>query len=452
MDRFLADRIFRRRTTRRDALWLVGAAGAAVGLPPLLSGCATDPVTGRSTLVGLSEQQEVQIDRQASPVQFSADYGAVQDPALNAYVDGVARDLGRNSHRPDMPYSARVVNAAHINAYTFPGGSMAATRGILLELESEDELAALLGHETGHVNARHAAERAGRQQLANAAVGAASIAAGLSEYGGAIAPVIGVAGQVGASALLASYSRDDEREADALGLEYGTRTGYSARGMVDLMDMLKSQGHGKPSLIETMFSSHPMSDERYATTVAAADSTYAASLGRPLKRERYLDQTARLRRQKPAIAEMQKAEALMSAKRLDEAHGHLARALQLAPDDYGANVAMGKLELVRRRPAEADAYLAKAIAVYPDEAQARYLAGVADLSQRRPEAALGHFEAYDRLLPGNPQTLFFRGVAYESMQNRRAAAENYVRFLQTGARNEQAQYAYRRLGEWGVVR
>ncbi|MFW2455993.1 M48 family metalloprotease, partial [Methyloversatilis discipulorum] len=166
------DRFFRREMSRRDFLWLSGIAGAAVTLPQL-SGCATDPITGQQVLVGLSEQDEIGIDRKHSPQQFSSDYGAVQDAELNRYVNDLELSLAKHTHRPDVPYSARVVNANYINAYTFPGGSMACTRGIMLDMDSEDELAALLGHETGHVNARHSAKQAGRTMMAQ--VGATAV-------------------------------------------------------------------------------------------------------------------------------------------------------------------------------------------------------------------------------------------------------------------------------------
>ncbi len=169
-------RSFEGALSRRDFLWLLGAAGSTVALPPLLTGCAVDPVTGQKTLVGLSEEQEMSLDKRQSPQQFSADLGAVQDPDLNRYVQGVGSTLWSKSHRPKMPYSARVLNANYVNAYTFPGGSMGVTRGIMLEMQSEDELAALMGHEIGHVNARHAAERAGKEMLANIGLVAASVA------------------------------------------------------------------------------------------------------------------------------------------------------------------------------------------------------------------------------------------------------------------------------------
>ena len=163
----------RREMSRRKFLWLSGMSAAGV-----VTGCAANPVTGKKQLMLVSEGQEVQIDREHSPHQFSSDYGQLQDKALNSYIDGVGRRIAAKTHRPNMPYSFRGVNATYVNAYAFPGGSIAATRGILLELDNEAELAALLGHELGHVNARHTAEQMSKGMLTQAVVGGLSIYAG----------------------------------------------------------------------------------------------------------------------------------------------------------------------------------------------------------------------------------------------------------------------------------
>ena len=140
--------------TRRHFLWLLSMSAAGWA-----AGCAANPVTGRPQLMLVSEDQEIQMDQMYSPIQFSADYGPIQDHALNDYVKQVGRDVAAHTHRKNMPYSFRVVNATYVNAYAFPGGSIACTRGALLALESEAELAALLGHELGHINARHTAQQ-----------------------------------------------------------------------------------------------------------------------------------------------------------------------------------------------------------------------------------------------------------------------------------------------------
>lgn len=444
------DRIFTNRMNRRDFLWLMSVAGASVAMPPLLSGCATDPVTGKKTLVGLSEAQEIGIDKEQAPHQFSADYGTYQDEKLNSYLSNVSDDLWANSHRPKMPYSARVLNANYINAYTFPGGSMATTRGILLDLQSEDELAALMGHETGHVNARHSAEQAGKSMLVQGGLVLAQVAAaGKEEY----QPLINLVGQVGGSALLAKYSRDNEREADALGMEYMSRAGYNPDGMVGLMGLLRNQSKTKPSLIETMFSSHPMSDERYQTAVDRSNSKqYAAQRGKPLQKERYMDNTASLRQIKPAIVSLQQGESLMAKNQPAQAEEPFAKALDFAPNDYAANVLMAKAKLAQKKEKEAEAYLLQARNIYPGEGQALKLSGVTKLALNQPEAALQFFNAYDQHLPGNPSTMFLKGVSYENMRDKKNAAEQYYRYAQAAASSKEGQYAVSRLKSWGYIK
>lgn len=438
--------------TRRDFLWLMGAAGSAVVLPPMLSGCAVDPVTGKKTLVGLSEAQEMSLDKQHSPQQFSADLGAVQDPTLNRYVQEVGGSLWSTSHRPQMPYSARVLNANYVNAYTFPGGSMGITRGIMLDMQAEDELAALMGHEIGHVNARHAAERAGKEMLANVGLMVASVAVAATESGQQYLPLLQPLGQIGASALLAKYSRDNEREADSLGMDYMVNGGYSPDGMVNLMGLLRSEAQQKPSLLETMFSSHPMSEERYQTARQKAQGQYASERGRGVRRQRYMDNTASLRRIKPTVEACQKGEALMARKQLPQAQDQFALALRHTRDDYAANVLMAKALMAQKKVREADGYLNLAKNIYPGEAQAVHLSGLGKLALRQPDAALEDFHNYERLLPGNPSTLFLMGAANENMGRRREAANYYYRYLQTGAQGNEAQFAVNRLRNWQVVR
>jgi beta-barrel assembly-enhancing protease len=435
--------------SRRDFLWLMGVAGSTLLLP--LSGCAVDPVTGQKTLVGMSEEQEKSLDKSQSPNQFSSDLGAVQDAGLNRYVQDVGNSLWSKSHRPQMPYSARVLNANYVNAYTFPGGSMGVTRGIMLEMQNEDELAALMGHEIGHVNARHSAERAGKELLVNVALTAATIAASSSEKGQQYLPILQPLSQVGASALLAKYSRDNEREADSLGMDYMVAGGYNPDGMAGLMNMLRSEAQQKPSLLETMFASHPMSEERYQTARRVAEQKYAGQRGRPAKRERYMDSTAGLRRIQPTVESCQKGEALMAKKQLPQAEQQFGLALRHTPNDYAANVLMAKALMAPKKSREADSYLAAAKSVYPGEAQAVHLSGLAKLALQQPDAALAEFQAFDRLLPGNPSTLFFMGAANENMGRRRDAANYYYRYLQTGAQDGEAQFAVARLRDWKVI-
>ncbi len=354
------------------------------------------------------------------------------------------------TQRPKMPYSYRVLNANYINAYTFPGGAMGVTRGIVTELNSEAELAALLGHEMGHVNARHAAQRQGQQMLSEAAVAGLSIAASVIDP--SLGGLAAMGGQIGSSALLASYSRDNEREADALGQDYMVKAGYPASGMTQLHGLLVRESQATPSLLETMFATHPMSSERLATAQRLAETRYAASLHASPQRERFMDSTANLRRLKPAIDACKKGEVAMARKQLPQAQGEFARALAAAPRDYPSNLLMARCLASQGKQRDALRYAEAAQSIYPQEAQAHKLAGVMQLAEKNPGAAVASFEQFDRLLPGDPGIAFLKGVSYEGSGNQRAAAESYARYLRSGGQGKPAEYSMSRLKAWGYAR
>lgn len=438
-----AERLRRNRLTRRDTLWLFSAATASA----TLSGCAVSPVSGQRIMVGMSEEDERQVDAQQAPVQFSQDLGAVQDPELNAYLGRVNQSLLGQVHRRDMPYSVRALNANYVNAYTFPGGAIGVTRGILVDLQDESELAALLGHELGHVNARHAAQRQGQALVAQVAMVSLAVATQDSAW----SPLIGLGSQIGASALLASYSRDNERQADALGQEYLVGAGYPASGMTQLHALLVRQHQSQPGMLETMFSSHPMSQERMATAREAAETRYAASARAPRQRERYMDSTASLRRIRPAIEACKNGELAMGRKALPEAQGQFAQALRVAPRDYAANLRMAQCLQAQGQPREAQRYADSARAIYPQEAQAHKLGASLHLALRNPGAAYQALEQFDRLLPGDPGVLFMKGYALDGMGQSRRAAEHYAQFLQISRQGEAAQFSASRLRAMGHV-
>jgi predicted Zn-dependent protease len=255
-------------------------------------------------------------------------------------------------------------------------------------------------------------------------------------------------GQIGAGALLASYSRDNERQADSLGMEYMVQSGYSSMGMVGLMDMLQSMGKHRPSAIELMFATHPMSEERYQTAVQTAETQYKAAKKNPIYRERYMDHTARLRAQKSAIEEMQKGEEQIAKKNFAGADQHFRKALKLAPGDYTALVMMSKSQLVQKEWAVGRQYAEMAQQTYPQEAQAYHLSGFAKVKLKDYDGALEEFNRYDDVLSGNPNTLFFKGYCYEGMKKYPQAGQEYQRFLQVVNRGDYAQHAYNRLRQW----
>ena len=429
---------------RRDFLRISALAAAG-----LIGGCATNPVTGESQFMLMSEQEEIQIDRRNSPYQLSADFGIIQDRRLETYIDQTGQRLAGLSHRPRMPYRFNVVNATYINAYAFPGGTIAATRGILLKLNDEGELASLLGHELGHVNARHTARQMSQAMLTQVLVGGAAAAVG--SQASALGDLTAQLGSLGAGALLASYSRDNEREADDLGLRYMAAAGYNPKGFVGLMDMLRTLNKQRPNAVQTLFSTHPMSEERYQSALNATRTRYAQAKG-PLNRERYMDHTASLRRLRGAIEAMQNGEKEMARKNYDGAASLFQSALKSAPQDYAAHMLMAQCRFMQKKFDEAERHAASAKEIYPGEAQSYLVSGIARLQNRRFNNAYRDFEAYDIRLPKDPKILFLKGYSQEGAQQKETAARHYIDYLKIVRQGPQAQHAYQRLVQWGYIR
>ncbi len=244
----------------------------------LLAGCGTtvvNPVTGREERSVMDEGAEIAAGKKAHQ-QVLAEYGAYADPGLQAYVNGVGQKLAKASHRSALPWTFTVLDSPEINAFALPGGYVYITRGLMAYLDSEAELAGVIGHEIGHVTARHGAQRATRQQDAGIGVLAATVLGAVLESQG-VSGATNMAGQMSqgvAAGWLATYSREQELQADQLGAEYLARNRYSPSNMVDVIGVLKNQerfaadtaraeGRAPPSGANWL-SSHPSNDQRLA--------------------------------------------------------------------------------------------------------------------------------------------------------------------------------------------
>lgn len=250
----------------------------------LLAGCGTqvvNPVTGRTERTVMDEATEIQEGAKAHQ-QVLQEYGVYADPKLQAYVDALGQRLAKQSHRANLKWTFTVLDSPEINAFALPGGYVYVTRGIMAFLESEADLAGVMGHEIGHVTARHGAQRATRQQNAGIGVIAATVLGAVLEAGG-VSGATNVASQMSqtaAAGYIASYSRDQESQADRLGAEYLVRNRYNPQNMVDVIQVLKNQeqfaidaakAEGKPTPpASNWLSSHPANDQRLADIKAFA--------------------------------------------------------------------------------------------------------------------------------------------------------------------------------------
>jgi len=241
----------------------------------LLAGCAQNPVTGQNDFVMMSENQEIAVGRQADE-QVKKQYQVFESKALQDYVNRVGQRLAKQSHRPGLHYRFTVLDSAEINAFALPGGYVYITRGIMAYLNSEAELAAVVGHEIGHVTARHGVRQQSAAQAANIGLTIASIFVPQinTNLGQNLANLMG-------GALLSGYGREQELEADRLGAQYLARADYDPQAIISVLRVLKNQElkdielakqEGRePRRYSGLFATHPDNDTRLKEVVGEAD-------------------------------------------------------------------------------------------------------------------------------------------------------------------------------------
>ncbi|HMM55079.1 MAG TPA: M48 family metalloprotease [Candidatus Desulfobacillus sp.] len=241
----------------------------------LLGGCATvtNPVTGQRELTVMDERSEIEAGRKAHE-EVLKEYRVYDNPRLQAYVNTLGQTLARGSQRSQLDWHFTVLDSTEVNAFALPGGYVYVTRGLMAYLEDEAELAGVIGHEIGHVTARHGAQRATRQQTAGIGVIAATILGAVLEARGAsgATDLASTLSQGVAAGYIASYSREQESQADQLGAEYLASSNYDPKSMIEVIGVLKSQEQfaadaaraaGRPAPAGGgWLASHPSNDKR----------------------------------------------------------------------------------------------------------------------------------------------------------------------------------------------
>ena len=267
---------------RRRYLFVYPVIACMLGLSVFITACATNPATGERHINLFSESQEIQMGKDADQ-QISASLGLYPDQELAEYIQELGLVLASKSERPNLPWTFRVLDDPTVNAFALPGGYIYVTRGILTYLNSEAELAGVVGHEIGHVTAQHSVHRMSSQQLAQLGLGVGMV----------LSPELARYGQLASTGLqlmFLKFSRDDETQADELGLRYMGRENYDAQEMVSVMAMLdgvsQSAGGGR---IPEWLSTHPNPGNRkehIQGMIAMNEDAYSGSM---VNRDRYLD-------------------------------------------------------------------------------------------------------------------------------------------------------------------
>lgn len=359
----------------------------------MVGGCAVNPVTGRPELALIPESEEIAIgDEQYLPSQQAQGGLYRVDPELTDYVRKVGQRIARVSDRR-LPYEFVVLNNSVPNAWALPGGKLAVNRGLLLELDNEAELAAVLGHEIVHAAARHGANAMQRGMLLQGMLIATALSTADSEYSNYI---VGGA-QLGAQLVSRRYSRTDELEADRYGIRYMARAGYDPQAAVALQQTFVklSEGNNR-SWLEGLFSSHPPSEER-----VRANQKTAAELpgGGELGRERYQQKIAYLASKKGAYAAFDQATTLANQNHLQEALARVDHAIQIEPGEPRFYGLKGDIFLAEKRYVPATEQYDSALGMDPDYYEYYLGRGLAGSRLGRASQAREDLKHSNELLP-----------------------------------------------------
>lgn len=332
--------------------WLVLLATVA-----LLGGCAENPVTGKKEFTLVSEAQELSIGKQQyAPLRQAQGGDYVVDPKLTAYVSQVGQRLAAVSDRK-LPYEFHVLNNSVPNAWALPGGKIVLNRGLLTELDSEAELAAVLGHEITHAAARHTARSMSRGMLLQGAMLATVVATQDSDY----AQLAQLGSGIGAQLITQKYGRDAEREADYYGMKYMSRAGYDTQGAVALQKTFVKLSEGRrQDWLSGLFASHPPSQERVQTNMQTLTEFPASGDD---GRQRFQSRLAHLKRTEPAYEAYDKGRKALAKDDVKLARQLAQKARKLEPREAHFEALLGDIEQKRGRSKVALTHYNKAISL-----------------------------------------------------------------------------------------
>lgn len=377
-----------------------------------LGACGVNPVTGKQELQFISEAQEVATgEKYYAPTRQSEGGDLVVMPQLSQYVNEVGQRLAAVSDR-HLPYEFVVLNNSTPNAWALPGGKIAVNRGLLVELENEAELAAVLGHEIVHAAARHSAKAQERGTLMQVGLAAAQIGAAIGGIDGNAAGLAIQGAGVGAQLIQQKYGRDQELESDHYGMKYMKAAGYDPRAAVTLQEKFVrlAEGRRDPNWLEGLFASHPPSTERVMKNREMAEKL---GPGGELGAERYATRTRELRAAQPAYAAYDAAMAAAQKKDFATARTQARKAAALLPGEGRFPELLGELDLAEKKPRTAIPHFDRAMDLNPGYFGSWLGAGVAQLQAGNKPLAEKFLTRSAELLPTAPAAYYLGNIARE---------------------------------------
>lgn len=447
--------------------------------------CAVNPVTGKQELMLVSESQEIDMGKEFYPSALWGDLGGggeFRDEQLHSYLKDTVLRIHAVSHRPNLPVDFAIQNSSVPNAWAIPG-HVVITRGLLAGLENEAEFVFVMGHEMGHVAARHSARHMTYGVLQQIGLGAAGIALSGTDYADL---TLGV-GAVGSSLLLLKYSRDDELESDRLGIQYMVRLGYDPHNAISAhrnlerisQEYLKSIGKDpqEKDFFEDLLSTHPrtsvridelqMMIDRIQSFKISGDGTYrnryqAKTEGLREKNRIYLeyyDQAARAYQKnnldeadsliEKALVKDQRQPAfytlkgfiLLKKKNYSEAKNNFQTSINLDQDYAPAHRGMGTLLYYQDNYREGINSLNRSLSLFPQDALSHYFLGMSYFRMKDYKSSIPHLKEYAEVQPKHPEIHGVLGICYEKAGDTSSAYQEYLLQVKVAPDNEMGRQA-----------
>ncbi|GER94540.1 peptidase M48 [hot springs metagenome] len=456
----------------------------------LLMGCAINPVTGQRELMFVSERQELEMGKELYPNALWGDLGGggeYKDEKLKAYLNDIVTKIHKISHRPNLPFQFAIQNSSVPNAWAIPG-YVVITRGLLASLDNEAEFTFVMGHEIGHVSARHSARQITSGMLLQAGLAAAGIAMSGKNYSDIALNVGSAAGGL----LLLKYSRDHELEADRLGIIYMSKLGYNPQHAISAhknlekasQEYLKSIGKesNERSFFEDLLSTHPRTSVRIEEIQHMINEIKPIAItGDGTNREKFQTAVAELKDLNKiyveyfdkAVREFGKnniddADILASKaikanasqpafhtlkgfirlKRKDyhEAEKYFNTALNLDKDYEPALRGIGAIRYYKGEYSDAAGYLKRGISLFPQDVIAHYFLGMSYYKMKMYKTAIPHLDLFAEVQPRHPEIHGILGICYENISDIYSAYNEYIMQLKVNPTNEMGRLAASRVG------
>lgn len=383
-----------------------------------LISCATvkDPLTGKQTFTLLSTQQEIEIGQKVVPQAINENDGLYPDNEVQNYIRNLGYKIASNSPR-QVNYQFYLINSKEINAFALPGGPVFVNRGLILILDNESELAGVMAHEIGHITARHHAKFLEKTYGMNILLNVLAIATSNSQYQQMIMHVA----QISAGLLQLKYSRDQENEADALGVRFTYQAGYDPEGLISTFEKFKSMEKvSAPAWLLT----HPLPEDRIKNVSYLIKTKYPDKLLLKKDSEEFQRIKKKIISTSASYEAVENAKENIKNKNFSVALTNLNKAISLYPDNNTAYTYRALIYFLLKEYKKSYLDAVKAYNLDGSYFLPKLILGASLVKLNDCKEAILVLEDAKKLIDSNPDLYYYLGVAYQEVGNRQFAVEN----------------------------